>query len=107
MDSLTAKRVFIALAKKLSYSSVQRCNHDHCYKLKLFPPSGNAYAVLKVQIDERLLWTQELLFKSANWAKMLQELEGKIIVARLEKIKINSIEQLMIDLELQGFLKRI
>lgn len=107
MDSLTAKRVFKALAKKLSYSSVRRCNYGHCFKLKLLSPSGNARAILRVQTDETLVWTQELLFKSATWVKMLQELEGKTIVAGCEKIKINSIEQLMIDLELQGFLKRM
>ena len=107
MDGLTAKRVFIALAKRLSCSSVRRCNYGRYYKLKLLSPSGNACAVLGVQTNEKLSLTQVLLFKSAKWAKMLQELEGKTITTGSERIKVNSIEQLIVDLELQGFLKNI
>ena len=114
MDGLAAKRVFIALAKRLSYSSVRRCNCDHYYKLELLSPSGNASTILGVQTDETFLqshktfpWAQELLFKSRKWAEMLQELEGKIIIAKSERIKVNSIEQLIVDLELQGFLKKV
>ena len=107
MDGLTAKRVFIALAKRLSYSSVRRCNYDHYYKLELLSPSGNASTILGVQTDKTFLRSQALLFKSAKWAEMLQELEGKTITAKSERIKVNSIEQLMVDLELQGFLKKM
>lgn len=107
MDGLTAKRVFIALAKRLSCSSVQRCNYGQYYKLKLLSPSGNARAVIGVQTDEKLCLTKVLLFKSAQWAKMLQELENKTIAVGNERIKINSIEQLIVDLELQGFLKKM
>ena len=107
MDGLTAKRVFIALAKRLSYSSVRRWKYDHYYKLKLLSPFGNASTILGVQIDKTFPGSQTLLFKSATWAKMLQELEGKTITAKSERIKVNSIEQLMVDLELQGFLKKM
>ena len=109
MDSLAAKRVFIALAKRLSCSSVQQCKYGHYYKLKLLSPSGNACAVLGVQTDKdkKFSWAQVLYFKSANWAKMLQELEGKTIAAGSERIEVNCIEQLMIDLTLQGFLKKM
>lgn len=107
MDGLTAKRVFIALAKRLSYSSVRRCNYGQYYKLKLLSPSGNACAVIGVQIDEKPYLTKVLLFKSSKWAKILQELEGKTITAGNERIRINSIEQLIVDLELQGFLKKM
>lgn len=107
MDGLTAKRVFIALAKRLSYSSVRRRKCDCYYKLELLSPSGNASTILGVQIDKTFPWSQALLFKSAKWAEMLQELEGKTITAKSERIKVNSIEQLMVDLELQGFLKKM
>lgn len=107
MDSLAAKRVFIALAKRLSYSSVRRCNYDHYYKVELLSPSGNTSTILGVQTDKTFPWSQALLFKSRKWAEMLQELEGKTITAKSERIKINSIEQLIIDLELQGFLKKV
>ena len=104
MDGLTAKRVFIALAQRLSCSFVRRCNYGHHYKLKLLSPSGNACATLGVQTDDKAPWAQILLFKSSKWAKMLQELEGKTIAAGSERIKVNSIEELIVDLELQGFL---
>ena len=107
MDGLTAKRVFIALAKRLSYSSVRRRKCDCYYKLELLSPSGNASTILGVQIDKTFPWSQALLFKSAKWVEMLQELEGKTITAKSERIKVNSIEQLMVDLELQGFLKKM
>ena len=103
MDGLTAKRVFIALAKRLSYSSVRRRKCDRYYKLELLSPSGNAYTVLEVQTDETFQWSQTLLFKSRKWAEMLQELEGKTITAGNERIKVNNIEQLIVDLELQGY----
>ena len=107
MDGLTAKRVFIALAKRLSYSSVRRYKCDHYYKLELLSPSRNASTVLGIQTDKTFPWSQALLFRSAKWAEMLQELEGKTITAKSERIKVNSIEQLIVDLELQGFLKKI
>ena len=103
MDGLTAKRVFIALAKRLSYSSVRRRKCDCYYKLELLSPSGNACTVLEVQTDETFQWSQTLLFKSRKWAEMLQELEGKTITAKGERIKVNNIEQLIVDLELQGY----
>ena len=107
MDGLTAKRVFIALAKRLSYSSVRRRKCDRYYKLELLSPFGNARTLFEVQTDETFPWSQVLLFKSSKYAKMLQELEGKTITAGNERIKVNSIEQLIIDLELQGFLKKM
>ena len=107
MDGLTAKRVFIALAKRLSYSSVRRCNYGQYYELKLLSPSGNAGAVIGIQTDEKPYLTKVLLFKSAKWVKMLQELENKTIAVGNERIRINSIEQLIVDLELQGFLKKM
>lgn len=103
MDGLTAKRVFIALAKRLSYSSVRRRRCDRYYKLELLSPSGNARTVLEVQTHETFQWSQALLFKSRKWAEMLKELEGKTITAKGERIKVNSIEQLIVDLELQGY----
>ena len=105
MDGLTAKRVFIALAKRLSYSSIRRYKCDHYYTLELFSPFRSI--ILGVQTDKTFPWSQALLFKSAKWAEMLQELEGKTITSTSERIKVNSIEQLIVDLELQGFLKKI
>ena len=57
MDGLTAKRVFIALAKRLSYSSVRRRKCDCYYKLELLSPSGNASTILGVQIDKTFPWS--------------------------------------------------
>lgn len=115
MDGLTAKRVFIALAKKFSCSSILRhkvgsyCKHkvSSHYILRLLSPSGNVHATIGVQIDDKFLWVKPMLFTSAKWAKMLQELEGKTIAICNERIKVNSVEQLIIDLELEGFLKTI
>ena len=107
MDNLTAKRVFTALAKSLSCSSVQRCKNGPYYKLRLLSPSGNVCAVLGVQTDAGWWWAEVLFFKSSKWAEMLKELEGKTIAVGSERIKINSIEELIVDLELQGFLKKI
>ena len=103
MDGLTAKRVFIALAKRLSYSSVRRRKCDCYYKLELLSPFGNARTLFEVQTDETFQWYQTLLFKSRKWEDMLQELEGKTITAKGERIKVNNIEQLIVDLELQGY----
>ena len=103
MDGLTAKRVFIALAKRLSYSSVRRRKCDRYYKLELLSPFGNARTLFEVQTDETFQWYQTLLFKSRKWEDMLQELEGKTITAKGERIKVNNIEQLIVDLELQGY----
>ena len=98
MNSLIAKQVFTALAKSLFYSSVQRCDlGSHCMLL-FISSSGIAACTFKGTI---------LRFNSSKWADMLKELEGKTIAIGTKRIKVDSIEQLMIDLELQGFLKKM
>lgn len=108
MNGIDAKRVFLALAKKWHFSSVRRCNESkEYYKLKFVNSSGRSVNCLGEQRDNKYHWLNTCLFTSTNWFKMLQSLEGKTIGCGSERVKVISIEQLIIDLEIGGWLKNI
>ena len=104
MDSKFAKNVFMALAKKLSFSSIVRetSSNDYAWIVKFETDSKN-YSLLGV-FDGTSPWAKTLYFRSETWDSMLQELEGKTIAIGSERIPVNSIEQLVVELELEGFL---
>ena len=107
MTGIDAKRVFIALARKWHFSSVRRCNNPgQGYILKFLNSSGYSVNSLGKENDQHL-WLDLCTFESAKWAKMLQSLEGKTIGCGSERIKVNSIEQLIVDLEIGGWLKNL
>ena len=110
MNSLSAKRVFIALAKKYNFGNVHRywtrcanCQTD--YHIAFISKSGLSHILLCYVIDNNV-WSNVKCFKSHTWADMLRELEGLTIAIGSERLKVNSIEELMINLELEGYLKK-
>ena len=110
MNSLSAKQVFIALAKKYSFGSVQRCsthyaNRQTDYHVEFISKSGHSCISLGYANDNNM-WDIKH-FKSHTWAGILRELEGLTIAIGSERLKVNSIEELMINLELEGYLKNI
>jgi len=104
MDGLFAKRVLIALARKQSFASVRRANYRHKYQLKLISPNKHSRP-LYFKIDEQSPLSV-FTFTSAKWENILKALEGKTILYGKEWKKISSIEEIIVDLELQGYLKR-
>ena len=110
MDNLTAKRVLVALARKFSFSFIKRY-------VKRYPSSDRLYCLkfLTKQGSDTLLgfeskpgeWAYAAHFASPKWIDILHSLEGKTLAIGSERLKVNSIEQFVIDLELEGFLKTI
>ena len=110
MNSLSAKRVFIALAKKYNFGGVQRCctRYTNCqtdYHIVFISKSGHSCISLGY-VNDNNMWSNVKHFKSHTWAGILHELEGLTIAIGSERLKVNSIEELMINLELEGYLKK-
>ena len=104
MDGLLAKRTLIALAKKLGFDTVKRTNHPGGYALKLVDSKGRRLPL--AIMDEFNYCSCKFIFKSAKWENILRDLEGKTIPKGNMRIVVNSVEQLIIDLELEGFLTK-
>lgn len=104
MDGLFAKRVLIALARKQSFASVRRANYRHQYQLK-FVRTNKRSKPLYFMTDEQSP-LNVFTFTSTKWENILKALEGKTILYGKEWKKISSIEEIIVDLELQGYLKR-
>lgn len=106
MDNLTAKRVLVALARKFSFSFIKRyqsSNGLHC--LEFWTKQGsNTLLGFESKPSE---WACAAYFASPKWIDILHSLEGKTLAIGSERLKVNSIEQFVIDLELEGFLKTI
>jgi len=108
MDGLFAKRVLIGLARILSFDSIRRCNcGKQRYCLKLVNQHGHSSIPLYVIYPGEKYSSRIFVCKSAKWACILAELEGKSLGIRYNNGNPISIEQLIIDLELEGFLKNI
>lgn len=107
MDNLSAKRVMTALARKFSFSYIRRyySSSDESYRLEFLTKQGsNTLLGFESKPGE---WAYAAHFTSQKWIDILHSLEGKTLVIGSERLKVNSIEQLVIDLELEGFLKTI
>lgn len=119
MTSLFAKRVLIALARKLSFDSI--CFYQlsqqarNLYFLKMTHRKNLSYSILRVK-DESTDRLHPLELANKNWVQALKSLEGKCLVyskqfgrfpTTYETIDISSIEALIIDLELNGYLNKI
>lgn len=110
MSGIFAKRVLTALARKLSYANVRRENYHGKYQLKLVGKNGKS-APLMLRVSKGNDWYIDMfLFTSTKWTSILNALVGKTIVydkgADIEWKTITSVEELVIDLELKGFLRR-
>lgn len=105
MDGLLAKRTLIALARKLGFDTVKRTNYpDGGYTLNLVK-GGRCLFPLAI-MDEYDNYSCMFIFKSTKWENILKDLEGKTIPKGNMRIVVNSVEQLIIDLELEGFLTK-
>lgn len=106
MDGNFAKQILIGLAKKLGFADVRRANYNRKFQLKLVCENGSAPLIC---VKEGVGYTR-MLFSSGKWEKMLNELKGHYIFnpkngfANHTIVKIDSIEQLIIDLEIDGCL---
>ena len=107
MAGLTAKRILTALARKLGCVnvSVMKCGNNQYWQLMVRHCNG-VKGILCVK-DGRSIHT--VISKSRAWASFLPQLEGFVVqrVLNDKDIPVKSIEQLVIDLELEGFLKNI
>ena len=112
MDGITAKRILVALAKKMSCDSVRRANAKNDigqsgYTLK-FVKNGRSICVRKF-VKAYDFGPIGYLSKASNWESLLNGLANMtirpLIVHAPAPIQIHSIEQLAIDLELEGYLK--
>lgn len=114
MDGITAKRILIALVKKLGYSTVRRANYDHQYTL-IAIKNGLSRKILVRPISETSFFPfRYLTCKSSKWEQLLNTLVGCEVRLSVGKdfivqppIAVYSIEQLAIDLELEGHLKNV
>lgn len=114
MDGITAKRILIALVKKLGYSTVRRANYDHQYAL-IAIKNGFSRKVLVKPIDETSFCKfNYFTCKSSRWEQLLNALVGcevRLSVGRdciaQPLVAVYSVEQLAIDLELEGHLKNV
>lgn len=104
MDGLFAKRVLIALAKMLSFDSICRSNYTGGYCLKLIPKHGRRLPMLIKYPNETFM--RVFTFKSSKWVNILKDLEGKSLGNLYNNGMPIVIEQLIIDLELEGFLNK-
>lgn len=110
MSGIFAKRVLTALARKLSYVNVRRENCHGKYQLKLVGKNGKS-APLLVKVENDITWyIDKFTFTSTKWTSILNDLVGKTIAYGKEDSTewktITSVEELVIDLELKGFLRR-
>ena len=110
MSGIFAKRVLTALARKLSYVNVRRENYHGKYQLKLVGKNGKS-APLMLKVSNDIDWyIDKFLFTSTKWTSILNDLVGKTIAYgkgdNFEWKTVTSVEELVIDLELKGFLRR-
>lgn len=107
MDGLTAKRILTALARKLGYANVStmKCRNGQYWLLMIHNRDGKN-RILYVK-DSRSV--HAVISKSRAWNSFLPQLEGCVVqrVLNDKDIPVKSIEQLVIDLELEGFLKNL
>lgn len=109
MDGLTAKRILTALARKLGCANVStmKCRNGQYWLLMIRNHNGKN-RILYVK-DGHGQSMHAVISKSRAWASFLPQLEGCVVqrVLNDKDIPVKSIEQLVIDLELEGFLKNI
>lgn len=114
LDGQYAKDILFALAKKLGYNGVVRKNYELCYGL-LWISKCNKRSFVRVINNNRQLGDPPAVpftFQSTKWINVLKELEGKTVIAchqtdtkfYTEKFSIDSIEGLIITLQLEGYL---
>lgn len=115
LDGQYAKDILFALAKKLGYNRVVRKNYKTCYSLLLigdYNKHGGLVTIINNNSQLKDPPAIPFTFQSAKWINILNELEGKIIITWhqkdtkfcIEKIPIDSIEGLIITLQLEGHL---
>jgi len=114
LDGQYAKDILFALAKKLGYNGVVRKNYEMCYGL-LWINKYNKHSFVRVINNNRQLRDPAVIpftFHSTKWINILKELEGKTVIIWhqkdtkfcTEKFPIDSIEGLIITLQLEGYL---
>ena len=115
LDGQYAKDILFALAKKLGYNRVVRKNYETCYSLLWIGEYNKHGGFVTIINNSRQLGDPPAIpftFQSTKWINVLKELEGKIVIARhqknakfyTEKFPIDSIEGLIITLQLEGYL---
>lgn len=107
MDGLIAKRILTALARKLGYSNVVIAKFGNSQYWQLVIRRYGGYnRILYVKDGQSM---HAVISKSRAWNSFLPQLEGCVVqrVLNDKDIPVKSIEQLVIDLELEGFLKNI
>lgn len=114
-----AKDIIFALAKKAGFDAVRRCNYGHGFKIVLVNSRTKAKVPLLVEHMSTggngpvVSYFTTFQSWSGKWAKIVESLVGRTIALSqhplstvgVEKIHVNCIEELMMTLELEGFLQ--
>lgn len=114
-----AKDIIFALAKKAGFDTVRRCNYGHFFKIVFADSKTKAKVPLLVEhvatSGNGPVVSYFSIFQSwsGKWAKIVESLVGRKIALSqypmstvgVEKIHVNSIEELIMTLELEGFLQ--
>lgn len=114
-----AKDIVFALAKKAGFDNVRRCNYGPCFKIMLIDSKTKAKVPLLVEHmstgGNGPVISYFSIFRSwsGKWAKIVESLVGRTIAlsqyplstVSVEKIHVNCIEELIMTLELEGFLQ--
>lgn len=115
MDGLLAKRILIALAKKLSFDSIRRVNALGSYTLKLVRENGKSRHLIVQSVNVNGNFNIRVhRCHNSKWNSLLESLVGMTVwperigfaetSRQPTKVQINGVEQLAIDLELEGYL---
>lgn len=114
-----AKDIIFALAKKAGFDAVRRCNCGHGFKIVLVDSRTKAKVPLLVEMSTGstsngpvISYFSIFQSLSGKWAKIVESLVGRTIALTrhslstidAEKIHVNCVEELIMILELEGFL---
>lgn len=114
-----AKDIVFALAKKAGFDTVRRCNYGHSFKLVFVDNKTKAKVPLLVEHmpiggnGPVVSYFSIFLSQTGKWKKIVESLVGRTIALSqhplstvgVEKIHVNCIEELIMTLELEGFLQ--
>ena len=114
-----AKDIVFALAKKAGFDTVRRCNCGRCFKLVFTDSKTKAKVPLLVEHRSTggngpvVSYFSIFQSWSGKWANIVESLVGRTIALTqyplstidVEKIHVNCIEELIMTLELEGFLQ--
>ena len=108
LRGIDAKRVIVALANMMGFASVKRLKLDDNYCLVLWKHNGTGthWYLMEVLHPASIYQTKRVICKNNDWLSLLNNLENKLIYNYgRDNIQITCLEELIIKLQLDGWLK--